>query len=372
MRIILVAFLAVIFFSPPPTRAADKNDIRATHSGRLPASGRIVIRSGLAEHNENSPSLRPLIKELAHCLAKKNLRPVAVKPRAMPPLSGTVLSSGAPFAQSSQNSGTPSEEAAQEKAVELARKGTLPQVTLRRYDLRENNAEVSGRGAALVPPPRATGHSAGSGFRETLSVRGFVIPGSLPAELAMDANVADYALIVRFAEVWRQAGLMRRMAQHSGAGGFLVAASSIGGVGSLGFGAPAQPSATQPSTYGTPGGFRRGYEGSAPNDFWNRDHDFYQRDYQFRYGEPPAYASPPSGSASTPGWPGPVPVPSRLRDALPMVATFHLLLLDCYDLAPLRQRGEATLVWQGSAFILASEKKLADSLPALAREIFAR
>ena len=90
----------------------------------------------------------------------------------------------------------------------------------------------------------------------------------------------------------------------------------IRGVGSMGYGAPAQGSRPGGSFGSTPGDYRRGYEGAAPgSDPWNREADFKARDYQIRHSPPPQYAAPPPGK-SGPEKEAP-PLPSLPKPPLP-------------------------------------------------------
>lgn len=85
--------------------------------------------------------------------------------------------------------------------------------------------------------------------------------------------------------------------------GVPVAAGTIQGVGTMGYGAPA-PGVPPRSSFGdTPGDFRRGYEGNIPgNDPWGREADFKDRSYRMRHGPQPQYAAPPpDGTGSGPG-----------------------------------------------------------------------
>lgn len=102
------------------------------------------------------------------------------------------------------------------------------------------------------------------------------------------------------------------------AGPQTLAAGTVKGVGTLGYGAPA-PATPPPSSYGNaPGDYRRGYEGPSPTpgDPWHREGDFKARDYQFRHGPQPGYAEPPQPAAPPAGLPSPE-YPSLPKPPLP-------------------------------------------------------
>jgi hypothetical protein len=87
----------------------------------------------------------------------------------------------------------------------------------------------------------------------------------------------------------------------------VVAAGSVRGVGTLGYGSSARPAPPPPAYGGTPGDYARGYEGLSPahGDPWHRESDFKARDYLMRHGPQPDLAAPPRGSAP------PLPAESR-------------------------------------------------------------
>jgi hypothetical protein len=93
----------------------------------------------------------------------------------------------------------------------------------------------------------------------------------------------------------------------------VVAAGSVRGVGTVGYGSSARPAPPPPAYGGTPGDYGRGYEGLSPahGDPWHRESDFKARDYLTRHGPPqPDSAVPPRGSTA------PLPAESRFP-ALP-------------------------------------------------------
>ena len=380
-----------------PVAAAEMENIQVRRIGTMPKQGRLVVRSALAWLNETSPTFLPLGRELSQLLTTKGFTVVSVKPSALDPMPHTPLPSGnmPAITQSrrggvrnlSQAKGTGSlegdagEQAAQERAVGLAREGKLPQVSLRSYATPKKDAGLPPSVLAIVPPDVELGLYALSQTQGAPRVRFLTIPGRMPRELTGDAGVAEFALVVRFAEVSAMPEASRKLRKGEGdafSRGVLLAASGVGGVGSLGFGPPASHSAQQRGSYGSQSGFHRGFEGSAPNDFWNRDHDFYQRDYQFKYGTPPLYAEPPKGAASTASppplpsaqGPGSFPAGRMVRDAGLGMAVHHLLLFDLYDLSFVWSGGKPKPVWWGSARCPGDEP-LAQTLPVLARAIFA-
>ncbi|MDR3073165.1 MAG: hypothetical protein LBV01_00395, partial [Deltaproteobacteria bacterium] len=102
---------------------------------------------------------------------------------------------------------------------------------------------------------------------------------------------------------------------------------------------------------------------------WHRDSDFYQRDYLFKHGPPPQYATPPSELSSPRGFPaGMQPLPGRGRA---LVAGWHLLLLDAYDLLPVRDGGDPKRIWTAEIRLPDDGLSLDAALARMVRVIFA-
>lgn len=104
--------------------------------------------------------------------------------------------------------------------------------------------------------------------------------------------------------------------------GFFLAAGTIRGVGTLGYGGSASPSSPPPRSYGgAPGDYGRGYEGLSPanGDPWHRESDFKARDYIMRHSPAPALAAPPQTLPGTPAGPGlpDQPLPTLPKPPLP-------------------------------------------------------
>ncbi len=372
------AFLLLSLIVPLSACAATSPkapEILTHEGGSFPESGGITVRSGLSWLNETAPVFRPLAKELAELLKAKGLSVVEAAPSAVEPMPVTelppdadALSSPAPRGKK----GVPpaaADGAVQQRAAELAREGKLPQLKLREYAAPRKDADLPESVRKVAPPNVERALFALSQQKGVPLVRSLaLIPGRMPSELAQDAATAKYALIVRFA-------LMQPPSSMSGLAGSYSGAA-FGGSGSLGFGPPAPPGASAPpGGYGTPGGYVRGYESPAgPNDIWGRDRDFFQRDYMLKNSPPPPTAEPPSGlSPSMDGVPGGrAGAPSeRGGGYYAPRQTLHILQMECYDLAPMRQGKKPVMVWRASAQRLANEKPLASSLPDMAKAVFA-
>lgn len=365
---------ALFLFLTPGLSLAAKNDTHAEQSGELPKQGRVVLRSGMAWLDETAPVFQKLSAAFAKELTGRGLTVVAVRPSALEPMPKTPMpnkqAAGDAAKPKTPNPGSgPAEGEAAQKASELGKTGKLPKLKLRGYATPDKDADLSESVRAIAAPDVTRALYARSQQTGKPIVQTFSIPGRLPKEIEADANIADYAIIIRFAAVqaWAEAPQSPPFGP-----GVLVAASTIGGTGRLGFGAPAQPSPPGQSTYSTPGGYARGYEGSAPNDFWHRDSDFYQRDYMFKHGPQPNYATPPADlSTSSPGAQqrgfgvGNLPGRSHVSNI-----GWHFLLMDGFDLAPVREGKKPAQFWQASVRTPGDPDGLDSSLPKMIRAIF--
>lgn len=383
-RFFLLCFVLLGVCGALPAGAGERA-VQTRGFGELPVRGRVVIRTGLAWLGEKDPVFVSIANRLEQRLARRGLLVTPVGPSTLAPLppmpkaSSTARGSGVSSPQKSRASlrgrdPAPAEPAMQEKAAELARSGKLPQVSLRGYAAPKKDAELPASVRAVRPPDVQRRLEALSQIRGAPVSATAAIPLRMPPELADDAAKAEYAILIRFAEANLRADAVpsffpgRVYAQNDfPLSGVLVAASSIGGVGALGIPPPASPSATRREGYGTPGGFRRGYEGAAPNDFWHRDHDFFQRDYQFKHGDPPAYATPPEHFA-TPGTArrasGRVAPPAPGVTPLPGL-TQHVLIMECFDLIPMRSGKKPVPVWFSEARMPGGGMRIYQVLPAL-------
>lgn len=366
----LLALLAAF----PATACAAPDDALIRTSGTLPRHGRVVIRSGLAWMDENAALFHSLSLTLRRELSARGMtvidRPAsALEPMPQTPFPDKGDAASADPLLSVKNKDVTGDQGAN-KAAELGKDGKLPQLKLRGYGTPDKDKDLPASVRAVTSPDVTRALFARSQRQGLPVTRSFTIPGRLPKELTQDAAVADFAVIARFASV-------RAWAAAPGGGtpfgsmlpGVLVAAA-VKGVGALGYGTPAEP-APPGNSYGTPGGYVRGYEGSSPNDFWNRDSDFFQRDYQFKHGPQPRYATPPSDFRQTPGLPpvgtggaAPASVASGLNE-------WHFLILDCFDLAPIRSGKEPKPVWRGTARKPGDVESLAKTLPELAQRLTA-
>lgn len=367
------AFL-ILFFGVVPIRAASGPDPVIQTSGVLPRQGRLVIRSALAWLDENAALFHTVASVVRTEAAARGLSIVARPPSRLEPMPKTPLpeqkdAASASPSLSERNKGTDENRSAQ-KAAELAKDGKLPKLKLRGYDTPEKDRDLPDSVKSITAPDVARALFARSQQQGLPIVRSFSIPGRMPKELADDAKLADYAMLVRFASVraWAAGPRIQPVpAPFSWPPGVLVAASSVKGVGALGFGTPAQP-APPGSTYGTPGGYVRGYEGSSPNDFWNRDSDFLQRDYQFKHGPQPNYATPPSDFSKTPRLPGGSTSPGLTASGF---NEWHYLVLECYALAPVAEGREPRVVWRGAGRVPGDTEALGKTLPLLTQRVLA-
>ena len=365
-----MAAFAVLFL--PVLAPAAQEDTHVERSGELPRQGRAIIRSGMAWLDESSPVFHRVSEALAKELTARGLTIVPVRPSALEPMPKTPLpnkqaAQDVPARRAPKPEQGASEGVASQKAADLGKTGQLPKLKLRTYGTPDKDADLPESVRNITAPDVTRALYARSQQTGKPVVHSFSVPGRVPKELTDDAKIADYAFIVRLAAVqaWAEAPNPFPFGP-----GVLVAASSIGGTGALGYGPPAQPGQ---STYGTPGGYVRGYEGSAPNDFWGRDRDFFQRDYMFKHGPQPNYATPPSGlSNSRTGTPQPGfgVGPLRGREHVSNIG-WHLLILDCFDLAPARDGKRPVRVWQAAIRSPGDPDALATGLPKMIPAIFA-
>jgi hypothetical protein len=324
--------------------------------------------------DETSPAFHRLSSAFAKELRSRGLTVVPVKASSLETMPKTPLPNkqparGGPRRPIAIDSG-PSEETAADKASELGKSGQLPKLKLRTYATPDRDADLSESVRSITAPDVTRALYARSQQAGKPVVQSFAIPGRLPRELTDDAQIADYAIVIRFAAVqsWAVAPETPPFAP-----GVMVAASTISGTSALGFGPSPTPAQSGQSTYGTPGGYARGYEGWGPNDFWHRDSDFRQRDYQFKHGPPPQYATPPSGLSGS-------QKPAQQRDFgvgnLPgrgqaSSIGWHLILMDGFDLAPAREGKAPARIWQASVRAPGEPDNLMDSLPKMIPAIFA-
>ena len=368
-----IALLVALSFSLFPGLSLAAKDMLVDMSGKLPRQGRVVLRSGMAWLDETTPTFYRLSSALAKELQDRGLTVVSVKASELDPMPKTPL----PNKQSARKGprkvaaqSGPTEEAAASKASELGKSGQLPKLALRTYATPDSDADLSESVRSITAPDVTRALYARSQQQGRPIVHAFAIPGRMPKELPHDATIADYAIIIRFAAVQTWAAAPN---PHPFGPGVMVAATSIGGTGALGFGTPAQPAPPGHSTYGTPGGYARGYEGWGRNDFWHRDSDFNQRDYQFKHGPQPQYATPPSGlSGSRSGQQqrqfGVGPLHGREHVA---TVGWHLILLEGYDLEQIRNGKPPARIWQASVRAPGEPEALPNSLPKMIHAVFA-
>ena len=372
VRLVFWVGLFSFLFSSPV--AANQN--LCWVSGPLPPKGTIVIRSGLAWLDESSSVFRVLHATLEKEITHLGFTVIPVAPSTLDPLPETPLPAKKHSVSSvpSTKEKTEQESLAAQKAKELGSGGKLPQLKLRSYTVPQKDADMPPAVMAITPPDVTRALFAKSQQMGQPEMRTFSIPGRMPKELTTDAAKADYVLLAKFAVIRPMTGAEKAAPPLlDGLSGVSVAAVGVQGVGRLGIGLPAAPSSTRTNRYGTPGGYARGYENpSGSGDFWHRDNDFYQRDYQFKYGPQPQYATPPKDFVP---YRGLSPVPSlphaQTEVYLATVPTWHLLLLDCFALAPTRHGKEPEILWRAASRALAEDSSLENALPKLSRAIFA-
>lgn len=400
-----LACAALLLSAPHAVAAHAPADTLVERSGTLPAQGRAVIRSGMAWMDETAPIFQKISTEFAKELTGRGLAVIQASASALEPMPKTPL----PNKQAARDvparrQAAPSEPgaaegAAAQKAQELGKDGKLPPLKLRTYMTADKDKDLPESVRAIAAPDVTRALYARSQQAGKPVVQSFAIPGRLPGELSDDAKKADYAFIIRFAAVrawaespageypeapgnlWAEALDLAREARgrdDSPFGpGVPVAASTIGGTARLGIGEPAQAAPPGQNTYGTPGGYARGYEGSSRNDTWHRDSDFYQRDYQFKHGPQPQHATPPSGLSGSVTGKGPVqqrgfgatPLPGRSHGA--SFIGWHLLILECFDLAPAREGKKPVRVWQATVRSPGGGDDFGATLPKMVRAAFA-
>ena len=305
-----------------------------SQQGQLPASGTVILRSGLEWTDERSPLFQDLRSALIPLLAAKGLKEVqgplsrpAPLPRHFSPDDKRQASLPENDAKQSGNRAKPAsaakqgpvpgasaeppflsatEEQNRARIEELSAQGKLRPLRLARYDVPEQDAGLPASVMAVTPiDARAVLFAASQKRDFPLLPQAGPIPGRLPSEVsATDPALADYALVIRFAALQSPATGTTRMAHAETGGaasgdasldGFVTAAGPVRGVGALGATPPAPSSPPRPAYGGTPGDYARGYEGMSPTpgDPWHRESDFLDRNYTTRHGSPPAYASPP-------------------------------------------------------------------------------
>lgn len=370
-RVPVIFFLALLLLPVHAEYGLAATETSVWQSGALPKQGRVVLRSGLAWLDETHPVFQKLAADFSRQLTAYGLTVVSVAPSKILPMPETPMPQGSSAREQQRNlpGGEDAQSAAAEaKAAELGRDGKLPKLTLRRYTAPKKDADLPTSVKDITPPDVTRALYARSQITGNPVVDSFSIPGRIPEELTADARVADYAVVIRFATVRGRASAPPRT--FHALSGTLLAAARVTGSAPLGFGAPAPPAPPGRSTYGTPGGYLRGYEGPYPNDFWHRDKDFYQRDYMFKHGTPPNHATPPanlSPGRSLP--PGTAPLPGDRRGLA--FARWQVLMLDAFALAPVRDGKNPEPVWQAIVRKPEDGDSLEKALPHMARAVFA-
>lgn len=278
----------------------------ALRSGELPASGTVVVRSGLAATSEDSPIFTALRQALTPALSARGLS-LVTPPHTRPAASAARRPAGS----------EPRGEVTAPKGARLK---------LARYTVGQNDSDLPSSVMSISPPD-----GAGILFEQTQKqgaptlVRAGRIPGVFPnGAIAKDSRLAGYTLVCRFAQASTDMGRPffptasgtptggQGSAQGEN-GGMLVAAELIRGVSRMGYGRAASPAPPRSSYGGSPNDYRRGYEGHSPEpgDPWNREADFKARNYMLRHGPAPEDASPPEYAPPAPPKRPGLPSPSK-------------------------------------------------------------
>ena len=388
-----LAGAAVLLFSLLPVLsacAAKETPIHIESSGGLPSSGRVVIRSGLAWMNEDSALFRSMRASLVPLLQQRGLTVVEAPPSALSPMPGPRDPGAVPTAAELGASPRPAGHAGDQVAADAAARQTPGKpLKLPAYTIPSDDAKLPPSVLAVVPvDPMEILFARSQVDGMPLLRRGGRIPGRIPAEvLTVDPGLAEYTLVVRATMVRPQA-TVRMFGPGGGSGG-------IGGVSTLGYGAPAPSAPPAPAYGGSPVDYAKGYEGAAPNDTWGRQNDMLARDYMTKYGPQPQYATPPNvpGAAGGPGGvgsvggsglaggvvPGVAGVPGAggpamngdpiFLNAVPGGVTGFAVEMECYDLGKVAATGKPVPIWSGVAQRRADQAGFAAALPEMLRGI---
>ena len=377
-------FLPALLLVPALSACAAKElPVHTQQGGALPSSGRVVIRSGLAWMNEQSPLFGSVKASLTPLLQQRGLTVVEAAPSTLRPMPGP-RDTGA--AADTPELGAPARahaDAGDQASADAAAKQTPGKpLKLPPYTIPGSDAKLPPSVLAVEPvDPIEILFARSQADGMPLLRRGGRIPGRIPPEmLTVDPALADYTLVVRVTLVSPQGSYLSGSLDTRG----MVAAAGggIGGVPGMGYGSPA-PASPPPSSYGgTPGDYGRGYEYGNPNDTWHRESDFRARDYMTKHGQPPQYASPPSvpGRGDT-GAAGALPGVSPGLDAdydpiflnnVPGGVTGFALEMECYDLRNLPASGRPTPIWTATVQRRADQAGLPAALPGMLQKALAK
>ena len=350
--------------------AAKEVPIHTERGGNLPASGRVVVRSGLAWMNEQSPLFRNMSASLAPLLRERGLTVVEAPPSTLSPMPGP-RDSG-PTASAPTGSAPKPDAAAGDQAAADAAAKSAPGKPLKLppYSVADSDAKLPPSVMAVVPiDPMEILFARSQKDGMPLLRRGGRIPGRIPPEmLTADPSLAEYTLVVRLT-------MVRPQAARSSGGGVKMFGGAVGGVSTLGYGAPAPSAPPAPVYGGTPQDYARGYEGGSPTDTWGRQNDMLARDYMTKYGPQPQYATPP-GAPGAGGSPSGAAGSARagtgpsgealvgdpiFLSAVPGGVTGFALEMELYDLRNISDK--PTPIWRGLAQRRADAAGFAAALP---------
>ncbi len=371
-RTALLALAAAgLFFVPALTACAAKDvPTHVERGGGLPASGRVVVRSGLAWMNEQSPLFVSLKSSLIPLLQRRGLTVVEAPPSTLLPMPGP--RDPGPAAEAQVGAPARPSAAAGEQAAADAAARTSPGKPLRlpAYTVPSSDAKLPASVLSVVPvDPMEILFARSQADGMPLLRRGGRIPGRVPAEMTgVDPGLADYTLVVRVTMVRPQSARLGGGSVALGSGG----SAGVGGVSTLGYGAAAPSAPPRPVYGGTPQDYARGYEGAAPNDPWHRETDMLARDYMTKYGPQPQYATPPGvpgqGGVARSGGGGAdrdVSGDPIFLSALAGGVTGFALEMECYDLRKISGRERPAPIWRAVVQRRADQAGLPAALPGM-------
>lgn len=281
--------------------------------GALPSHGRVVIRSGLAWMNEASPLFALVSKELAEDLTARGVTVVQAplsRMEELPPGTAEVRTAKVPELPGGGRGGrqrvmSVPEAAARMQAMHLSREGKLPRARF------GNQTDVLKDFMGS-----ATNAAGGNGTRKAAPDAGSAQPASTTRQTRPASAVPP----------GQETGIML-------AGVPLTKPELIRFALSQEAGHPAL----------------RGHAdipGRLPRELHELDPDVADYDLVVKFAML---------------WPG-----ARQKEQSALVAGWHLLLLDCYDLAPVRSGKKPRRIWQATVQRVVSEPNLLFTLPEMA------
>jgi hypothetical protein len=216
LAMLLGATLLLLASGFPACAASGEQMVAA--QGRLPQSGRVVIRSGLAWMAEDDPLFAMVARALARELETRGLAVVATPPSAPAPLpEGTARLKDSPLPRSKgvrRRIMSVAEAVSRMKAMQLAREGRLPRSEFTTADIRPSarpssrKATSGNSGQPALTHPEMIRFALSQLEGEPELPGRITVPGRMPDEVgSFDPASADYALVVRFAMLWPASGI---------------------------------------------------------------------------------------------------------------------------------------------------------------------